>query len=393
MKICVFTGTRADYGLLSPLMRRIEADKDTELLVLVSGSHLSQRHGNTVDAILADGFTVHARVPLALEDDTAQGVATAMAEALTGCTEALGRLKPDLLLLLGDRYECIACAAAASLRRIPIAHIHGGELTEGAVDDFYRHAITKMSHLHFTSCEKYRHRVIQLGEQPDTVFNVGALGVENIKNVRLMDKAELEADLEFAMGDACLLVTYHPATLELGQKAQLEEFFSALETLLAENDAITALITGANADRGGSAIDARAARLVETFPKRTMVRPSLGMIRYLSAMKHCVAVVGNSSSGILEAPSLRVPTVNVGNRQKGREQAGSIFNCPAEADTIVKRIKRAMEASTTRVVKEVVNPYEKEGTSRRILEEIKHSIPSTAKTFFDIEYSLPKDKE
>jgi len=390
VKITVFTGTRAEYGLLLPLLKRLKADKDIDLSLLVSGSHLSKRHGYTVNAILADGFTVNEQVELPLENDSEQGVALAMATALTGCTKALANIKPDMLVLLGDRYECFACATAASLQRIPIAHIHGGEVTEGAVDEYYRHAITKMSHLHFTSCDQHRRRVIQLGEDPNTVFDVGALGIENITTIPLMEKTDLETNLDFTMGDKCLLTTFHPVTLEQDSVDQLEEFFTGLENTLEADTKATALITGANADPGGSAIDARAAATAQKFPERVYVSPSLGLVRYLSAMKHCCLVLGNSSSGILEAPSFHVPTVNVGTRQKGRQQAKSVFNCSPAAESIEKMIRRAMEASTTRVVKEVVNPYEKTGTSERILMELKKGAPCIAKSFHDIDYSPMK---
>lgn len=393
MKICVFTGTRAEYGLLLPLLNRIEQDPDTELQLLVSGSHLSDRHGHTVDAILADGFTIQATVPLQLNDDTRLGVATAMGEALTGCAHALDKIRPDILILLGDRYECFACATAASILGYPIAHIHGGEVTEGAMDDYYRHSITKMSHLHFTSCEAYRDRVIQLGEHPDTVFNVGALGVENIMTTPLMDKIELEADLNFSMGDNCLLTTYHPVTQDKNDKTQLNEFFSAIETLLSNDPTMTAIITGANADPGGNAIDERAALLANKHPRQTCVVPSLGLVRYLSAMKYCKAVIGNSSSGILEAPSFKIPSINVGIRQKGREQAKSVFNSPSVSEILVRRTRRALEAGQTRVVKEVLNPYEKEGTSLHILNEIKQAAFQVAKPFYDITHSLLAGEE
>ena len=393
MKICVFTGTRADYGLLTPLLKRLDRDAETELQLLVSGSHLSKRHGHTVDAIKADGYTVSAQVALPLDHDSDLGVAKAMGEALTGCATALNGLKPDLLVLLGDRYECLACATAASLLHIPMAHIHGGEATQGAVDDYFRHAITKMAHLHFTSCEIYRRRVIQLGEHPDTVFNVGALGVENIKTVPLMDRQALEADLGFAMGDQCLLVTYHPVTLAPNDREQTEAFFSGLENVLSQDQTVTLLITGANADPGGSMVDALADLLHDKFPTRSHVTPSLGLVRYLSAMHCCAAVVGNSSSGILEAPSFHVPTVNVGDRQKGREQAPSVFNCAADAQEVARTIGHALSSQAGHIVKQARNPYEKYGTSQRILDVLKKGTPGIAKPFFDIDYRLPKDKE
>ncbi|BCS87543.1 UDP-N-acetylglucosamine 2-epimerase [Pseudodesulfovibrio sediminis] len=394
MKITVFTGTRAEYGLLLPLLKRIDAAPDTDLSILVSGSHLSERHGHTIDAILADGFTVSAQVKLPLDDDSRTGVATAMGEALSGCAQALADIQPDTLVLLGDRYECLACATAAALLHIPVAHIHGGEVTEGAIDDYFRHAITKMAHLHFTSCEPYRRRVIQLGENPNTVFNVGALGVENILTMPLMDKSALESDLDFTMGDTCLLTTFHPVTLEGDGQAKLEAFFTGLANAMTANPTITTIVTGANADPGGSAIDARAAQLAQAFPERVLITPSLGLVRYLSAMKHCAAVLGNSSSGILEAPSFSVPTINVGTRQQGRIQARSILNCPTQAHAIAETIHKALSPSCREVVKQARNPYEKAGTSERILTVMKTTNAlNIAKSFYDINHRLEDDKE
>ncbi|WP_319585157.1 UDP-N-acetylglucosamine 2-epimerase [uncultured Pseudodesulfovibrio sp.] len=391
MKICVFTGTRAEYGLLTPLLKRLQADVDTELTLLVSGSHLSERHGHTVAAIRTDGFPIGAEVPLPLTDDSRLGVALAMGEAVTGCARALDGINPDMLVLLGDRWECLACATAASLVGIPVVHIHGGETTEGAVDEQFRHAITKLSRLHFTSCEPYRKRVIQLGEAPDTVFNVGALGVENIKTVPLMDREALEASLDFSLGDKFLLVTYHPATLAADGVAETEGFFAGLEAVLAEDESLKAVITGANADPGGSLVDARATKLHDAFPDRTLVIPSLGLVRYLSAMSLCSAVAGNSSSGILEAPSLNVPTVNVGDRQKGREQAVSVFDCASDAESVARTLRHALSPQGGDIAKQARNPYEKYGTSQRMLDILKLGAPQGAKPFFDIDYRLSKD--
>ncbi|MEZ7195939.1 UDP-N-acetylglucosamine 2-epimerase [Pseudodesulfovibrio karagichevae] len=391
MRICVFTGTRAEYGLLTPLLKRLEADPDVELTLLVSGTHLSERHGHTVDAIRADGFAIGAEVPLPLDDDSRLGVALAMGEAVSGCARALDVLAPDMLVLLGDRWECLACATAANLIGVPVAHIHGGETTEGAVDEQFRHAITKLSRLHFTSCEPYRRRVIQLGESPDTVFNVGALGVENVTTVPLMDRKALEADLGFSLGDKFLLVTYHPVTLAEDGAAETEGFFAGLETVLTEDESLKAIVTGANADPGGSQVDARAARLHNKFPGRTLVSPSLGLVRYLSAMSLCAAVVGNSSSGILEAPSFKVPTVNVGDRQKGRERAASVFDCAPDADAVAHALRRALSPEGANIAKQARNPYEKYGTSQRMLDILKQGAPHGAKPFFDIDYRLSKD--
>ena len=390
MRICVFTGTRADYGLLTPLLRRLDQDAGTTLLLLVSGSHLSKRHGHTVDAIIADGYTISAEVPLPLDDDSDLGVARAMGVAVSGCAEALKDLAPDLLVLLGDRWECLACAVAASSLRIPLAHLHGGETTEGAMDEYFRHAITKLSRLHFTSCEQYRQRVIQMGEHPDTVFNVGALGVENVRTVELLDREALEADLGLSL-ERCLLTTYHPATLAKDDAAEMEAFFTGLETALNEDETLTAILTGANADPGGSLIDARAAALNKKFPDRTRVVPSLGLTRYLSVMSCCAAVVGNSSSGILEAPSFKVPTVNVGDRQKGREQADSVFDCAPETGAVARTIRHALSPQAAHIVKNCRNPYEKYGTSQRILDVLKRGVPVGSKPFFDLDCRLPRD--
>ena len=235
-KVCIFTGTRAEYGLLQPVMQRIKDDRELELQVLVSGGHLSTRHGNTIDEIFADGFVPSEQVPLPLDDDSPIGVAEATGIAVSGLAKALGKLSPDIVVILGDRYEALACALAASIQDVPIAHIHGGETTQGAVDECFRHSITKMSQLHFPSCEEARKRIIQLGENPERVFNVGALGVENIKNIPLLSKEELEDALGFRLGRKCLLVTYHPVTLDKAGAYHAAEFFGGLRQFLANHD-------------------------------------------------------------------------------------------------------------------------------------------------------------
>lgn len=383
MKICVFTGTRAEYGLLRPLMERLRADDDCELLLMVSGAHLSKHHGNTIDEIRADGFTPNVEIPLPLGDDRLS-MARSIGVGVEKYAQALNELSPDMLVLLGDRYEAFACATAATAVRIPVTHLHGGEVTEGAVDECFRHSITKMAQLHFTSCETHRQRVIQLGELPEAVHNVGALGVENIKNLPLLGKAELEEALGFSMGERCLLTTFHPETLASAEVDQVGIFFSALERMLAQDDAVRIIITGANADPGGGTVDARAAALADSHHDRIYVTPSLGLLRYLSAMACCAAVVGNSSSGVLEAPSFNVPTVNVGNRQKGRETAASVFNCPMDADAITKTIVHALSSEARHIVKSARNPYEQSGTSQRIADVLKQYVPGPAKTFYDI---------
>lgn len=368
MRIAVFTGTRAEYGLLRPVLERLRDAPDAELLLLVSGSHLSARHGHTVDEIRGHGFEPDAEITLDLDDDSPQGVARAAAQALAGCAEALGRLRPDRLLVLGDRYEALACAVAASLCRVPTAHIHGGEATRGAVDDQFRHALTKLAALHFTACEEYRRRVIQMGERPETVFNVGSLGVENALTLSLPERADLEAELEFSLGPEFVLVTFHPVTLDADPAEQARSFFMGLALVLAERPELRAVITGANADAGGGAVDALAHELAGRFPGRILARPSLGQVRYLSAMRHCRCVAGNSSSGVIEAPSFGVPTVNVGSRQDGRIRAASVLDCPARAEAVAGALRRALSEKGRALARSATNPLRRDGTSRRIAE-------------------------
>ncbi len=383
MKICVFTGTRAEYGLLKPIMDRIDADPELELQVLVSGSHLSEQHGMTIDAIRADGTSISATVPLSLEDDSAVGISQACGEAMQGCARAFDSLQPDMLVLLGDRYECLACAMAASMQRIPVAHIHGGEKSEGAVDDFFRHAITKMAHLHFTSCEEYRNRVIQLGEQPDSVFCVGAPGVENIKTIPLLAKDELENQLNFTMGDACLLTTYHPVTLDASDEKSTGAVFVGFNQAMEANPAIRMILTGANADPGGAGINAMASRFKRLWGDRVLISQSLGLLRYLSAMKFSAAVVGNSSSGIIETPSFHIPTVNIGERQKGRFRAASVLDVEPQPDAIANAIKNALGPFAL-IAKSAANPYERDKTSERIVDQIKKYPGGVTKSFYDL---------
>ncbi|WP_034609049.1 UDP-N-acetylglucosamine 2-epimerase [Desulfovibrio aminophilus] len=384
MRIAVFTGTRAEYGLLRPVLERLRDAPDAELLLLVSGSHLSARHGHTVDEIRGHGFEPDAEITLDLDDDSPQGVARAAAQALAGCAEALARLKPDRLLILGDRYEALACAVAASLCRVPIAHIHGGEVTRGAVDDQFRHALAKLAALHFTACEEYRRRVIQMGERPEAVFNVGSLGVENALTLSLPGRAELEAELQFCLGPEFVLVTFHPVTLDADPAEQARSFFAGLALMLDERPELRAVITGANADAGGGAVDALTHELVGRFPGRILARPSLGQVRYLSAMKHCRCVAGNSSSGVIEAPSFGVPTVNVGSRQDGRVRAASVLDCPAEAEAVALALRRALSGEGAALARSATNPLQKDGTSRRIVDLLISWRGGLEKVFHDI---------
>ncbi|MBS3964066.1 MAG: UDP-N-acetylglucosamine 2-epimerase (hydrolyzing), partial [Methylomonas sp.] len=323
-KICVVTGSRADYGLLYWLMKDIQADAGLELQLVATGMHLSPEFGSTWQQIAADGFNISHKVEMLLSSDTPVGISKAMGLSLIGFADALAALQPDIVVVLGDRFEIFAAAQAAMNLRIPLAHIHGGELSEGAVDDAIRHALTKLSHLHFTATETYRHRVIQLGEQPERVFNVGAPGLDNIHRLPLLDRAALEDSIGFRLGAKNFLVTFHPVTLE---KQTAGEQFEALLQALDGFDDAHILFTHSNADADGRAM----AGLIEAYrakhPDRVAVFVSLGSVRYLSAMRHVDAVVGNSSSGIIEAPALGVATVNIGDRQRGRLCANSVIHC------------------------------------------------------------------
>jgi UDP-N-acetylglucosamine 2-epimerase (non-hydrolysing)/GDP/UDP-N,N'-diacetylbacillosamine 2-epimerase (hydrolysing) len=367
-KICVVTGTRAEYGLLSRLIRRIDESDQTQLQLVVTNMHLSPVYGETVHEIERDGFRIDRRIPI-LEDGRTDALATAhsMALALDGFTRAFQELRPDLVVLLGDRYEVLAAAEAALLTLVPVAHIHGGEVTEGAYDDSIRHAVTKMSHLHFTSTEAYRKRVIQLGENPDRVFHVGALGVENIKMIQLMTKEELEHSLGFSLGGDTVLVTYHPVTLDrVSGERQITDFLNVLDA----HPDLRVVFTMPNSDTGSDSLRIAIERFVTTHSDRSVSFKSLGIRRYLSLMKYAAAVVGNSSSGILEAPSLGVPTLDIGSRQKGRISADSVLHCEVSYDAINSGLKTVLSTSFRDKARHVVNPYEKEGTMERIFEII-----------------------
>lgn len=385
-KICVFTGTRADYGLLQPLMRGITQTPGLELQVIASGTHLSPEFGNTYLEIEKDGFQIDAKVEILLSSDTSVGIAKSTGLGLINYSETLSRLQPDLVVILGDRFEAFAMAASATICKIPIAHLHGGELSCGAIDEAFRHAITKMSHLHFTSTEAYRQRVIQLGEAPERVFNVGAIGVENIKSLPLLDRQALEKAINFPLGEAVLLVTFHPVTLENNTAGkQFQEVLLALK----EFPQFKIIFTKANADMDGRVINQMIDTFVEQNPDRTCSFTSMGQLRYLSTMRQVTAVVGNSSSGIIEAPSLKVPTINIGDRQKGRIKAPSIIDCQPTKKAITESLELAISPSFQETAQKVCNPYEKKGTTAAILQKLKeYDLNSILKKEF---YILPTD--
>ena len=366
-KICVVTGSRAEYGLLSGLMRAIQEEPELELQIIATNMHLSPEFGLTYKEIESDGFFIDKKVVMLLSSDTANATAKSVGLGFIGFADAYEELHPDLIVVLGDRYEIISAVSTALFYKIPVAHLHGGEITEGAYDDCIRHAITKMSHLHFTSTEEYRKRVIQLGEHPDRVFNVGAPGVENIKKVRLMNKEKLEATLDgFTFSDKSLLVTYHPVTLESATAAeQIQNLLSALDRL----SDYKIIFTLPNSDTDGRVITKLINEYVVKNPKRAIAYPSLGLRRYLSALKYVRAVVGNSSSGIIEVPSFGIPTLNIGERQKGRLAANSVVNCGTGTDEILSGLCRILSSNFN--IKEINNPYEGKNTTGDILHVIK----------------------
>ena len=385
-KICVYTSTRAEYGLLRSVMQEIQATEPLQLQILASGMHLSPEFGMTIQEIQADGLEPDETIEILLASDTPTAVCKSMGLAMIGYGEGIERLRPDMVLLLGDRFETFCMAAAAQVCRVPLAHIHGGETTEGAIDEAFRHSITKMSHLHFASCEAYRQRIIQLGETPDRVFNVGALGVENIRRTPLMECGELAESIGFDLEKPYFLVTFHPVTLE--QSTSKGQFQALLDTLDAFPE-YNVIFTKANADTDGRVINRLIDDYVGKHPERCFAVTSLGTRRYISAMKFCAAVIGNSSSGIVEAPTFKIPTVNIGDRQKGRIQATSILNCSPDAGAIRQAIDHALSPAFQENLAIVTNPYDKPGTCSTIVKLlVKTDILSIAKkNFFDLKFS------
>lgn len=386
-KICVVTGTRAEYGLLKPVIDKIEKAQDLELQLVATGAHLSPEFGLTYKEIEEDGYCITEKVEMLLSSDTSVGITKSMGVALIGYGECFERLKPDLIVVLGDRYEMLMVASAALVAKIPIVHLYGGEITEGAMDDMIRHSITKMSHLHFTSTEEYRHRIIQLGEDPQTVFWVGSLGVENIRNEPFLEKEEFEQSIEFTVDENTIIVTYHPVTLE---NESSEEQFEKLLMVIRKNPKLRVIFTKANSDADGRIINHLIDDFVTEQRGRCVSFTSLGRIRYLSALRLCAAVVGNSSSGIVEAPSFHVPTVNIGNRQQGRISADSVINCGNEVDEIQAALEKAFSKEFREKLQHTNNPYEKEDTSEQILARMREWLfkgEDVKKHFYDVDFA------
>ncbi len=378
-KVCVITGTRAEYGILRPLIEKVYKDERLKLQLLVTGMHLSPEFGMTYKFIEKDGYPITEKIEILMSSDTSIGISKSMGLTLISFAEAYDRHKPDMVVILGDRYETFAAMAAASVAKIPVAHIHGGEITEGAFDDAFRHSMTKMAYLHFTSTEEYRQRVIQLGEEPNRVFNVGAMGVENIKNLSLLVKENLMEKLNIPNIDKYFMIVFHPVTLEDNTaESQAEELLKALSTF---KDYGFIFIKG-NSDTQGRIINNK----VEEFVKNTgnaYIFTSLSIEDYLGLLKYSEVLIGNSSSGIIEAPSLNIPTVNIGDRQKGRVRAESVIDCEPLIENIEEVIKRVLNQKW-----DCENPYGNGDSSEKILLEIKK--------FFEKEISLKKkfyDKE
>ncbi|WP_243439146.1 UDP-N-acetylglucosamine 2-epimerase [Fundidesulfovibrio soli] len=381
--VCVFTGTRADYGLLKPLLEALRADPDCALRLLVSGSHLSAEHGMTVSEIRADGFEPDECVEMLGDADSPEAVCAGMGRALAGYGPALGRLAPDLLVVLGDRYEALCAAAAAVVMGVPVAHIAGGELTYGATDDAFRHAITKLSRLHFVSAEPYRKRVIQMGENPDTVFTVGDPGLDGLRPESLLTRAEVAKALDIGEEQPFLLVTFHPVTQEgHSSAAQCEALLDALEAF----PELAIVFTGVNADAHGREHARLIAERVAAHPSNWRLFASLGRLRYLSAMRCCQAVVGNSSSGLLESPSMGVPAVDIGNRQLGRIRPDNVTHCEPERGLIAQAVRRALSPEFRNLARNVQNPYHREGGVALMLAAMKAWLagPRGFKTFHDL---------
>ncbi|NQU80351.1 MAG: UDP-N-acetylglucosamine 2-epimerase (hydrolyzing) [Bacteroidetes bacterium] len=368
-KICVFTGSRAEYGLLKPLMKLIKSDKDFQLQIIASGMHLSPEFGLTFKQIEQDGFVIDEKVEMLLSSDTPTGIAKSMGVGMIGYTEALKHLNPDLLVLLGDRFETFSIAATATVFRIPVAHLHGGEATFGAFDEAFRHSITKMSHLHFVSTEEYRNRVIQLGENPNSVFNVGAIGIDDIYYQRLLTKSELEERLAFSFNKRNYLVVYHPVTLE---KDTSRTAFQNISDVLDKEEDANIIFIYANADTDGRAINQMIDKYVSKHVKKAVAFPSLERKLFLSLLKKVDAIIGNSSSGIIEAPSLKTATINIGDRQKGRVQGNNVINCDTTEKSIEEGLKKSKDLDFQKELSECNNPYGDGKSARKILNTIKN---------------------
>ena len=362
-KVCVVTGTRAEYGLLYWLMREIKDDPELDLQIIATGMHLSPEFGLTYRVIEEDGFAIDEKVEMLLSSDSPVGITKSLGLGVIGFADALDRLRPNIIVLLGDRYEILAAAQAALIARIPIAHIHGGEATEGSIDEAIRHSITKMAHVHFVAAEPFRNRVMQLGEDPDKVFTVGAPGLDNIVKLKLLNRSEFESSIGFKLGELNFLVTYHPVTLHKEDpRRAVTELFTALDHF---PDA-RIIFTKSNSDTDGRIIGQMIDRYVAERPARAIAVTSLGQLRYISAIKHMDIVIGNSSSGLIEVPFMKKPTINIGDRQRGRLNALSVIDCDETAEQIISAVNKALSPDFLSSLSEVASPYGEGNSSPRI---------------------------
>lgn len=380
--VCVVTGTRAEYGLLYWLMKEIEADENLELQLIVTGMHLSPEFGLTYKEIEKD-FRIDKKIEMLLSSDTSIGISKSMGLAQISFAESYEELKPDILVVLGDRYEIFSCVSAAMIAKIPIAHLHGGETTEGAFDESIRHSISKMSHLHFTATQEYKNRVIQLGEHPSRVFNVGGMGIENIKRLKLLSKDEFEKSIDFKLNKKNILVTFHPVTLENSTaKEQFQELLNAIDALEDTN----IIFTKANSDTDGRVINQMIDEYVTHNSHKSIGFTSLGQLKYLSALQFVDAMVGNSSSGLLEAPSFKIGTINIGDRQKGRIKARSVIDCNPNRESIKNAFITLYASEFQKNLENVENPYGHGNASQKIVQAIKEINLKNClkKTFYDL---------
>lgn len=384
-KISILTATRAEYGLLKPIIKKLNLIEEFDVRVVVTGAHLSPEFGLTYREIEQDDIKIDEKIEILLSSDTPTSISKSMGLAMISFADYFEKLKPDLLIVLGDRYETLAVVTVAMNHRIPIAHLYGGETGAGTVDNMVRHAITKMSNLHFTATEEYRKRVIQLGEHPQKVYNVGALGVENIKKIELLDKEEIEKNLDFEINEKTVLVTYHPLSLHDGDGLQFSIILDALKKI----DGIRIIFTKANADAGGRIINQMIDEFVSSNEVYSKAYTSLGALKYLSTLKYVKAVVGNSSSGIIEAPSIGTHTLNIGDRQKGRICGKSVIHCTMDEKEIYMKLTQILSNYNKKTKFE--NPYEKEDTSNNIVQIILNKLRSGCdvdKEFFDLEVNI-----
>lgn len=382
-KICVFTGGRAEYGLLRPLLNELRDNKDIELQILVSGMHLSAEFGLTYKEIEKDGFLCDEKVEMVLSSDTPVAISKSMAIGMIGFSEALTRLNPDILVTLGDRYENMSIVTTAWVCRIPVAHIQGGEKTLGAIDDQFRHCITKMSRLHFTATDEYRNRVIQLGEYPENVFNVGALNVDALKKIKILPKAKLEQEINFSFQGKTALVTFHPVTLK--KETSGKHFAQLLEVIDSIKD-LKIIFTKTLADTEGRVINQMIDDYVSNNENKSVAFTSMGQLNYISALNYIDVVVGNSSSGVIETPSFKVPTINIGDREKGRIMADNVICVDQNINAIKEAFKKAFSSSFIKSLANMENPYEKPDTAKNIASILAdYDIPnSTEKEFYDL---------